>query len=502
MPASDKRHSAAEIIRLIRVKKSAFWEREREARALRLFHEAARRVPAYKDFLKKQRINPAKIRTFTDFQAVPPTSKKDYLRQYPLEKLTWDGSLKKPLVFTSTSGSTGEPFYFPRGERLDWEYSVLAEMFLQNSSYKTGGPVLVIIGFGMGVWIGGLITYKAFEIASRRADLPVSIITPGINKQEIFNALRNLSPHYQETILVGYAPFIKDVLDEAAAQGIQLKRLHIRILTAAEAYTEKFRDYLVRKVNAPSGLKDTLNIYGTADIGAMAYETPLSILVRQLAMGRWRLFADIFHQIQRTPTLAQYNPLFITFEEVDGELLLTGNNTFPLVRYAVGDHGGVFSYGTMIEKCSNHGINLLRQARTRGIGKFIYQLPFVYVYERVDFATTLYGLQIYPETVREVLINPPMNKYLTGKLTLITKFDRRQNQYLEINLELRKHRKIPKKVEKVLLSQIVANLRLKNSEYRELHTFIKDRVLPKLVFWPAEHPLHFKPGIKQKWVKK
>jgi len=35
-------------------------------------------------------------------------TKKDYLRQYPLEKLCWDGSLKKSLVFTATSGSTGE----------------------------------------------------------------------------------------------------------------------------------------------------------------------------------------------------------------------------------------------------------------------------------------------------------------------------------------------------------------------------------------------------------
>src|SRR3989344_108115 len=193
----QEKKESDKILRAIREKKSDFWVKKGREKSLILFKDAAKRVPAYKDFLKKHKINSDKINTWQDFQLVPPIDKKNYLKQYPLEKLCWDGSLKKPLVFTSTSGSTGEPFFFPRGERLDWEYSVLAELFLQNSSYKTGGPVLVIIGFGMGVWIGGLITYKAFEIASRRADLPVSIITPGINKQEIFKTLKNITPHYQ-----------------------------------------------------------------------------------------------------------------------------------------------------------------------------------------------------------------------------------------------------------------------------------------------------------------
>ena len=106
-----------------------YWNRERERKALRLFHAVAYRVPAYRDFLKKNKVVPERIRTFKDFELVPPISKKTYLREYPLEKLCWDGSLKKPLVFTATSGSTGEPFYFPRNEKLDWEYSILVELF-------------------------------------------------------------------------------------------------------------------------------------------------------------------------------------------------------------------------------------------------------------------------------------------------------------------------------------------------------------------------------------
>lgn len=497
-------YSADEVLHFIRHKKNDFWMRERERRALLVFHEAARRVPAYKDFLKKHRVAPEKIKTFKDFEQVPPMSKDSYLRKYPLEKLSLDGSLSRPLVWTSTSGSTGEPFYFPRGHQLDWESSVIHQLYLENGlrGSRAKGPTLVLVCFGMGVWIGGVLTYQAFEMIGRRTGRPISILTPGINKHEIFHALRSLAPHFAQTILVGYAPFVKDILDEASESGINLKKLHLRILNAAEAYTEKFRDYMVKKAVVENPYLDVMNIYGTADIGTMAYETPTSILARRLAMKSKRLFDDIFTPIQKTPTLAQYNPFFITFEASGEDILLTGSNTIPLVRYAIGDHGGVASFAEMTETFKRHGVDFPKAARrTLGAGNVL-ELPFVYVYERKDFSTTLYGLQIYPETIREVLIDKPHSAHLTGKFTLVTKFDRANNQYLEINLELKKNRKETKHLHGRTLKHIVANLHVKNSEFRELSHHLGDRALPKLVFWPAEHPRYFKLGVKQKWVEK
>src|SRR3989344_6847668 len=108
------RAEAERILRLVREKKSAYWSRVREETALRLFRAASLRVPAYKDFLKKHKVNPAKIKTFADFERVPETSKANYLRQYPLEKLVWDGNMRARMVFAVTSGSTGVPTYFPR----------------------------------------------------------------------------------------------------------------------------------------------------------------------------------------------------------------------------------------------------------------------------------------------------------------------------------------------------------------------------------------------------
>ncbi len=145
-----------------------------------------------------------------------------------------------------------------------------------------------------------------------------------------------------------------------------------------------------------------------------------------------------------------------------------------------------------------------KETKKAGIEKFWYELPFVYVYERSDFSTNLYGLQVYPEPVREALLKNPLSAYLTGKFTLETRFDNKQNQYLLIHLEMRKYHNgtLPQSIRRATINAIVEQLEFKNSEYRELHKFLGKRALPHLQFWPAEDPKYFKLGIKQKWVKK
>lgn len=488
------------IVSSLTKKGESFWNKARVAHALGLFHKAAEKVPAYKDFLYAHKVHRANIRTFKNFKDVPQTNKKAYLRRYPLKDLAWDGNLNKLFSFSSTSGSTGEPFYFARSSELEWESSLVHEFFLRSSSHGLDKPTLVLVCFGMGVWIGGLITHRAFQMAGERG-LPVSILAPGINKIEIFNALKKLAPNFGQVILAGYPPFIKDIIDEAPEYGVNLGKLNIRLLFAAEAFSEKFRDYVAKKAKVKNIYLDTMNIYGTADIGTMAFETPTSILLRRLALKNKKLFAGIFGGIKKTPTLAQYNPLFITFEEEGGEILLTGNNAVPLIRYNIGDHGGVYSFGEIAYIFKKYGVDIKKEAKSAGIDK-LSLLPFVYVYERADLATTLYGLQIYPEMIREALLEKSIAHALTGKFALATKFSSKQNQYLEINLELKKGARTTQALKKLALKKIIAALLAKSSEFRELYRQLKDRAVPKLMFWPAEHPLYFKPGTKQKWVVK
>ncbi|UCH72206.1 MAG: hypothetical protein JSW62_01285, partial [Thermoplasmatales archaeon] len=53
------------------------------------------------------------------------------------------------------------------------------------------------------------------------------------------------------------------------------------------------------------------------------------------------------------------------------------------------------------------------------------------------------------------------------------------------------------------VAEVITNQLLKENEgYADVYRRIKRRAVPKIVFWPYEHPKHFKPGGKQKWVKK
>ncbi len=493
--------SPANFFNTLRVFKSANWSRGEKDHLFTLFKRMALDVPAYRRFLRANGVSRGSIRTIEDLPSVPVMTKKNYLKINSFSNLLWHDSTHGPHVLTSTSGSTGKPVYFARSHEVDEHSSLIHELIFRTSSLKKNESTLVIICFGMGVWIGGLITYQAFELMGRRG-YPISILTPGINKTEILNILTDLAPQYGQIILAGYPPFLKDVIDEAIAQGISFNKHRVKLLFAAEAFTENFRDHITEMVGIQNPLTDAINIYGSADIGTMAFETPLSILARRLALKDKKLFAEIFGGTTKTPTLAQYVPEFVSFEAPNGEILLSGDSALPLFRYSIGDHGGVYTFLELVDRYKAHGVDLLKEARAAGIRKHVYELPFVYVFERIDLATTLYGLQVYPETIKEVLLNKRFVNCLTGKLTLATKYDDNHDQYLEINLEQKPKKEVGKILASELLAEIVKSLREKNSEFRELSDSLKKRAEPKLVFWPYEDPLYFKPGTKQRWVVK
>jgi phenylacetate-CoA ligase len=481
-------------------KKAAFWNREREKKLLDLFRYTVKRVPAYRKFLTQKGIDPKKIKTYTDFQAVPSMSKKDYLRAHPLNELCIDGRLDRPLVFTSTSGSTGEPFYFPRSSLLDEQFSRYCEAFFKNT-YVKNQSTLVIIGFGMGVWIGGLITYEAFNRMSQRG-MPLSVITPGVNKKEIYDAMRNIAPEYDRIILCGYPPFIKDVIDDGKANGVDWKKHNMKLLFAAESFSEKFRDYLARMTGMKSVTKDTMNIYGSADLGGMAQETPIAILARRLALKNKAIYKKLFNEATRLPTLAQYNPHFINFESQDKRIFVSGMNSLPLVRYEIGDNGGTLSFDEVEKIFKSEGIDLRAEARMLGVEKTVNEWPFVYVYERTDLSTKLYGAIIYPEYVKAGLEHPVFENLVTGKFAMSTRYDQKQDEYLEINIELKSNIEPTDDLNKQLTQAISVSLKENSAEHANNVAMLGAKVEPRIVFWPHEHSDYFRPGIKQKWVKK
>ncbi|MDE2399459.1 MAG: phenylacetate--CoA ligase family protein [Patescibacteria group bacterium] len=489
------------FIHEIETRKSSYWENIRDKNKLKIFKDTVASVPAYRLFLKKHSIDPKKIRTIADLAHVPVTTKDSYLRSFSVANLCKKGTLMHPLVFTATSGSTGEPYYFPRFEKIDREYSILIEYYLSQNKISLEGPTLVVVCFGMGIWIGGVITYQAFEAASRESGYPISIITPGTNKEEVLNSLAKLAPNFSQTILIGYPPFIKDLIDEAASKKINLSKLNMRLMFAAESFSEKFRDYLGKKAKIDNIYRDTLNVYGSADIGAMAWETGVSILIKRILTKDKKLYADFFPSVSQMPTMAQYNPHFITFESVDGNIILSAENALPLVRYAIGDHGGAISFREVEKKFKKNGYDLKTLAKKAGITS-IPELPFVYIYERSDFSTKFYGAIVFPEYIKSALERDKVENLVTGKFTMFTRHDKKHNQFLEVNVELKKGIHADKNLNKLVQNLVFQELIERSTECRNNAQLLGKKMLPKITFWSYEDSLYFKTGIKQKWVKK
>lgn len=478
--------------------------RDGEKMALRLFHEMAKRVPAYKDFLKKNHINHKKIKNFKDFKNIPLISKDSYLKKYPLERLCWDGKFKESQWdISSTSGSTGEPFYFPRTDLQNEQYAASAELYLRNNFEIHKKSTLYINCFALGVWIGGIFTYEAIKTVSRHGNYKLTLINPGLNKIEILKTVKNLGPKFDQVILGGYPPFIKDVIDDGIKYGIRWKKYNIGIIFSAEGFCENFRNYIIKKTGIKNIYTGTLNHYGTVDQGTIAHETPLAILIRRMAVERPKLFNLVFREgISRLPTLAQYDPEMFFFEEINGGVVCSAYSGLPLVRYDLKDNGGVFTFEEIKKKFNDFGIDLMKEARKTGISDKIWHLPFVYVYERRDMSVSLSGANVYAENIKRALQNKLLYKFLTGKLSMNIRFNKNQDQYLEINLELKNGIKPNKNIKNLALNLIVKNLLKENSEYRAVYAFSKTRNTPKIILRPYEHPDYFRVGGKQKWVKK
>lgn len=479
------------------------WQKRGEDQALKLFHAMAERVPAYKDFLKQNGINPESIETIEDFKKLPLLDKDNYLRKYPLKDLCWDGEFSEQAwTVCTTSGSTGEPFYFPHGLAQDAQYALVAELYLRTNFEIHKKKTLYINGFPMGAWIGGVFTYKAITMIAEQGRYPLSIINPGINKAEIIKAVKKFGHEFDQILIGSYGPFLKDALDDGTREGIDWKQYNLGFVFSAEGFSEGFRDYVLEMAGKPNNIAATLNHYGTVDLGTMSYETPLAILLRREALKRPELYSSLFDDQIRLPTVTQYIPNLFYFEEVDKTLICSAPAGIPLVRYNLKDVGGVYSYDQVVELCQKQGVNLPAQMADAGLDQTLWKLPFVYVYERNDFSVSFYAFQIYPATVRRALEAVELRDKVTGKFSMSVGYDEQQNQRFEVNVELKHGVSDDLALKEQVMTEIKDQLLEESSEYRETHREKGAQVNPFVALWNYEDGKFFRPGVKQKWVLK
>lgn len=483
-------------------KPEEYWIKRGEHMALELFHDMAERVPAYRAFLADHGIKHKRIKTIADFKTVPTINKDNYLRKYARQDLCWDGVFSsKRWVVSTTSGSTGEPFYFPRTDLQDEYYAVTAELYLRENFKIHERRTLYIDAFAMGAWIGGVFTYEAIHRVALRG-YPLSIITPGINKAEVISSVRRLGKEFDQVIIGCYPPIMRDIIDLGIEEGLDWADYNLGIVFSAEGFSESFRDYVTKYGSLANIYTSSLNHYGTVDLGTMSHETPLAILARRTAVQNPHVFKDIFGEVNKLPTFTQYVPEMFYFESQDEAVLCSSYGGLPLVRYDLKDHGGVITQSEVREAFTRNGLDLQQELKAAGISDTVWNLPFAYVYERSDFSVTFSGAQIYPEEIRRALLDPTLHDKVTGKFTMATGYDSKARTYLEIHVEMRRGVEESKLLTNYITDLIVQHLLKDNSEYRVLYAEYKSRFNPRVKLWSHEDPLYFNGRGKQKWVHK
>jgi phenylacetate-CoA ligase len=198
---------------------------------------------------------------------------------------------------------------------------------------------------------------------------------------------------------------------------------------AGEVFSESWRSLVCDRLGAEDPAYATASLYGTADGGVLANETPLSVRIRRALSENPEAARALFGEA-RLPTLCQYDPSHRYFEaEPDGSLLFTGDGGIPLVRYKILDRGGLVGYAKMRRFLDAHGIAIAGAEPVR-------ELPFVFVFGRSSFALSYYGANVYPENIAVGVEQPEFADELTGKFVIEIAEDSDHNPRLQVTVEL------------------------------------------------------------------
>lgn len=465
-----------------------------EKQALDMFNIASQTVPAYKDFLKRNRVNPEKIINIDDFKHVPLTDKNNYLTKYEVKDLLLGGTFSGKSAITTSSGSSGNPFYWPRTPQQDFGATKGWDSFLVNTFDIDKKTTLHLNCSGMGVWSAGdyisiLNKYLSYKYKNNTS------VSPGIDLDNTIRFFETISPNFEQTILYSYPPFVKDIIDCLPPK--LLKKISLRVVVYGEPYSERWRNYILKKIFADA-LFYVSSVLGSSEGGLVGIESKNCTLIRKMAFKNKDFCTSMFGKNQ-IPSLVQYSPQSKYIESVGENIVITSMGGLPLIRYDTHDAGGTI---TKEDICSIYkrifNKDFCDEARENGL--LVTSLPYLYVFGRNDYTASIYGVLIYPDTIKDILTTNPFNKLFSGKFVMTTKEDDKSNQHLQIILET--IRGIDSKdISLALIEEKLADkIRTYSSEYAKLTTAMGKKVYPKIEISNYSEGEHFSSRNKHKYI--
>jgi phenylacetate-CoA ligase len=258
-------------------------------------------------------VNPADINSRAALATLPVTRKSE-LHALQSQQTPFGGLNTTPVSQLARVYMSPGPIFDPEGRGADW--------------WRFARPM-----YAAGVRAGGLLqncfsyhfTPAAFMVEGGAARIGCTVIPAGSGQTEMqVQAIATLRPD----TYVGTPSFLKIIIEKAQELGADVSSIQ-RALVSAEALPESLRGWF-----AEHGVAQVLQVYASADIGSIAYETRTGD-TRAAGMV---LDEDLILEIVRPGSGDPVAP-----GEV-GEVVVTlFNADYPLIRFATGDLSAILT---------------------------------------------------------------------------------------------------------------------------------------------------------------
>lgn len=315
-----------------------------QKRAWRAVAQAGRHSAAYRVLLQEHGLDPDGLTAQQPWAALPVLTKANTFARFSLAKLARPMAPAQWADVLTSSGRSGRSYGFRLTARGPYEEAWFdIDLGLQDIFGVDERATLLVNCLPMGV----VFRSKAVAVAnvSVREDMACSI-------------LRDVGPHFAQTLLCTDPLFIRRLLDEAAAAGVHWALLQTSVIVGEEMLVEAQRDYIAARMGIDLDGADTRLIgssYGVGELGLnLLFETRDTIRMRR-AMRRQPEIVQLLcgaPSVDALPSVFCYNPLRTHIEVLEpdaqgfGELCITmldGQAVIALPRYATGDRGRLVS---------------------------------------------------------------------------------------------------------------------------------------------------------------
>jgi phenylacetate-CoA ligase len=306
--------------------------------------------------------------------------------------------------------------------------------------------------------------------------------------------VKALAPQFDQTVLLGYPPFLKDVIDGGIAAGIDWKPYKVKLVMAGEVFSEEWRSLVAERLGSTDICYDSASLYGTRMRGA-GQRDPAICIRRFLSASRSgaaavRVAAADAGAIRSAALFRGIPRAMPTAHAVHRRQWRAAD------RYHIADHGGIVGYDEMLKFLAHAGFDPVKQLGGHG-WRGHRRMPFAFVFGRSHFTVSFFGANIYPENISVGLA--PRSATRTGKFVLQAVEGLKEAAHLALAVELAPKVAGDEAKRSVIAESIRVEMERLNSEFKNYAP--AEYRLPRVTLHPAGDAEWFPVGVKHRYTR-